>query len=259
MLHLTLNDLFLALPDLLDRRASALDGLLAAQLYIPSLERLREQLIALPIGDQAPDRFVEELSEADTRHDALASALNYFVKAYLRLPDLEEAHREQLLSLEPLIPDLSDGRASYASQAATAIERFEGATETQLEALRQLPLVGDRTLADVFESYVESGRQLDSLLRSRANAQLAAAPSRAQAGILRNQIIGTLGSLRDAIVIELQTEPERAATLDRETFAYLDLLHTNRAENRRDNTVPVPPPPAEDDGPVGTSDEPSDT
>ncbi len=242
MKNLTLGDLLLALPDLLERRATALDGLLSAQLHLPQLEEVWAEISALPLVADAPEQFVAQLSAADARHDGFASALTMFVEAYRRIPNLSESDATLLAKAEPIVPQSGDTKDSYATQASQAQERAQAATGVQREALGDFPLRGGGSLLDLFDAYLQAGSDIDTLLRQRADAASASAKDRSRAGALRGTAIGLLGQLRAALAGELRADPERAASVDKQVFAYIDLLQDSR--DKGGPAAPPPPPPA---------------
>jgi hypothetical protein len=242
MRNLTLGDLLLALPDLLERRASNVSSTLSAQLYLRLIESVYREIAALPFATAAPNAFVQELAAADARHDAYAGALALFAQAYLRLPDLDPNDRATLESLgTALIPALDDVRDTYATQASRAIERGGALEPSQREILTRFRIRGDESLATLFDAYVATGRELDELLRRRADESQHAAPNRQEAGQLRGRAIGLLGQLRSSLAAEFADQPERAADLDAQTFAYIDALNAAReSRGSADPATPIP-------------------
>jgi len=229
MRTLTLSDLSLALPDLLDRKASDFDVTLAAQLYLPRLRMLRAELTALSPHVETAETFVAEISAADARHDGYAGALAGFAAAYLRLPDLPSSDRRALENLRgTVLPELEDARVPYATEANLALERSRTITEAQLQHLERFPLPEGRSLRDVFEAYVAAGRDLDTLLRRRADEAQQSVIDRRTAGQLRARAIGLLTQLREAIAMEFEDDPEQTAAIDRQVFGYIDALHDAR-------------------------------
>jgi hypothetical protein len=248
MRNLTLGDLLLALPDLLERRASNLSNTLSAQLYLRLIEAVYREIAALPFATEAPDAFVQELSAADARHDAYAGALALFVEAYLRLPDLEPSDRAALIALQSaLIPAVDDVQGTYATQASRAIERGRALGESEREILTRFRIRGEDSLATLFDAYVATGRELDGLLRRRADQSQRGAPDRREAGQLRGRAIGLLSQLRSSLSAEFADQPQRAAELDAQTFAYIDALDAARRPRA------AAEPAAREPGPEGVS------
>ncbi len=244
MKSLLLSDLKLGLADLLGPRAPLLLATAAGKLYHPNLARLRTEIDALPPLAIQSRPLAEELAVADGEHDAFGAAMWHYVEAIVRAPDMpaETKSRAERIRSQ-LIPSLSILKESYASEAAGATERRPKIAALRVD-LEQLPLPGNRSVADWAEAFVGKGEELLELLTRRATLTVEQeAAARTRAGTLRSETIATLTRFRTALADELADRPALARERDREIFAFIDQLAGDRLVAQRNRSAPAEPEP----------------
>jgi len=243
MRHLTLDDLAAALPDFLDGRGLVLESNLAFQLFSPGLIEVRRELDHLRSSSTGSIVLGEKLAQADAIHDGFAGALHLFAKAFQRLPDLPELDRDAITRLlRDILPEPADEGATYEAEVAKAAERENALTEEHGKELARFVIAPGRTLHDVYNAYLAAGKEIENLLRQRAEANRRRPFGRHAAGILRNRALSLMGQLRDALATELRHRPERLELLDSTSFAYIDLLERHR-QLHGPTGAPLEPPP----------------
>jgi hypothetical protein len=246
-----LSDLRLGLSDMLEKRDGPLKQTAAGKLYKPRLIKVLEAISALPPAVTEGRPLAEALAVTDGVHDGYGSALWHYTEAILRAPGVDPESRAAAERIRAaFIPELVQLRASYATEAAAAVDRRPKLAERK-EDLRRFPLPGKRTLASWAEGFITHGEQLLALLTERANVSaLADDGGRSAAGALRGQAIGLLQRLRVALADEFADDPAKLREVDKALFSFVDQLAEDREAALRRQTgsleaePPVEPTPA---------------
>lgn len=234
MRSLVLADLRLGLGDLLDQRAPVVLATAAGKVYYPRLVRIRTAIDALPPGSAKERPLAEALARTDAEHDDFGAAIWHYAEAITRAPDVAPETRSAAARIrDAFIPTLAILQESYATEAAGAVDR-----RRKIEALRgdleAFPLPDQRTVLAWAEGFVGKGDALSVLLAQRANTVADQdAGARTRAGALRSAAIGLLSRFRIALADELADRPNVARERDREIFAFLDQLATQRRSSVR--------------------------
>lgn len=224
---LLLADLQLGLDDLLTKRQSQLVSCGTGKTYLPLFQAKRDAIAALPPDVVGGRPLSEQLAEADLRHDAYGAAVYHLTEAYLRLARYEPAVAAEAEKIRgALIPGLSELRATFASQAASAKNRLKHLPEIEAQ-LHGFPVKGGDLLAWV-KVYLEAGVKLDELMSLRADAAAQKESNRSQAGVLRSETIGLITRARLALGDELDANPSLPRNLDAQIFGYFDQLSEMR-------------------------------
>lgn len=238
--YLTLNDLLLGLRDLTKERLPKVSGVSAIGTYGPRLQARLAEIEALPEAGSGGEPFAEELAAKDLVHDGHGAAIWFLVEACVRSPAVSAELKATLTDVRArFIPELAELKRPHADEAAAAIKREPDASE-MADALRAVHVPGGTLLRWVVD-FIQAGKDLDALLRKRADA---VSPDRSRAGTLRGATIGQLNRLRAAIEDELEEDAERHAALDMALFAYFDELEKRRTPAAAVPATPAPPAPA---------------
>lgn len=241
MIHLTIEDLYLFLKDLLGNRAADLMLSSLNTVYRPLLESVLRNLETLP--DLVRGRpLSQELADTDANHDAAGRALAALFDALEQHPLVPAAIRARAGELRTsFIPSLVDLKASYADEAAAALRGRER-LEALREELKQLALPDGNTLYTWLAYFLDQGVELDRLLRLRAERSLPAlGPGGAlppSPAMVRIQTLGLLGRLRATLADELVTNQTLPRDLDSRLFGYLDQLAQARAQSAASAATP---------------------
>lgn len=225
--NLTLNDLILGLADLVEIRLPATTAVATVAMYAPRLQARLAEIRALPAATTGGEPFAEELAAKDVEHDGHGGAIWYLVEAFQRSPMTAPELKATLAEVRTrFIPELAELKRPHADEAAAAIQR-EPDLEAMAKVLRAQRLPGGVTLYDWVAAFLAAGRDLDGLLKDRANV---VPTSRSGAGALRGTTLGQLNRFRAALADELEDDAEKRDDLDRALFAYLDVLEGRRTQ-----------------------------
>lgn len=239
-IYLTLNDLLLGLRDLKKERLPKVTGVSAAKLYGPRLTGRLTEIEALPGAGDGTKVFADEIAEKDVEHDGYGGAIWYLIEACVRSPSVAPELKARLQEVRAtFIPELAELKAQHADEAANAVKRAPQLVEMQ-KGLRAVHVPGGATLYDWVASFLAAGKDLDELLRKRANYQ---SPDRSAAGTLRGATLGLLNRFRSAIEDELEDDADALAKTDHTLFAYFDELEKRRVPASTPADAPVPPTP----------------
>jgi hypothetical protein len=241
---LTLNDLHLGLGDLLERRLPKVTAVHSVSAYAPRLKARHAELTTLPgvAGDGEP--FAAEIAAKDAEHDGHGGAVWYLVEACQRSPSVSAEHKAALEDVRKrFVPELAELKRSHADEAAAAARRTPD-LEALKKTLRGFAVPGGGSLYDWCAAFLGAGRELDALLRKRADVVTA---DRSGVAGLRASTVGLLNRLRTAVADELEDDADALARADHALFAYLDELEARRAPTAAAPTAPPAPTPA----PVG--------
>lgn len=239
-IYLTLNDLLLGLRDLKTNRLPKVTAVSAAKLYGPRLSGRLTEIEALPGAEDGTKVFAEEIAGKDVEHDGHGGAVWYLVEACMRSPSVSPELKAQLQEVRAtFIPELAELKATHADEAANAVKRAPRLVEMQ-KSLRAVHVPGGATLYDWVASFLGAGKDLDELLRKRADHKGA---DRSGAGTLRGATLGLLNRFRSAIEDELEDDADGLAKTDHALFAYFDELESRRVPASTPADAPVPPPP----------------
>jgi hypothetical protein len=223
---LTLNDLHLGLRDLVQVRLPTHGELHAVRSYGPRLAARLTEIVASPTAAAGGEPFAVELAETDGVHDGYGGAIWHLTEAVLRAPKVSEALRATLTAVrERFIPELAELKRSHADEAAAAARREPDLAAMKAE-LKAIPTPDGRTLYDWCANYLRAGKELDAILRRRADV---APTDRSGLGTLRGRCVGMLNRFRAALADELDDDAAQAAAVDAALFAYLDALEARRA------------------------------
>lgn len=239
-LYLTMNDLVLGLRDLVKVRLPKFSTVGAVGVYGPRLKQRLEEIEALPAAGPGGEPFAEELAAKDVEHDGHGGAIWYVIEGCLRSPLLDAELKASLTEFRMrFIPELAELKRTHADEAAAALLR-EPALETHEKALRAVRLPGGTTLYEWIAAFVQAGKDLDGLLKKRANAQKA---DRTGIASLRSTAIGQLNRLRATLDDELEGDDDERARVDQGLFAYFDELERRRTPSATPSDTPAPPTP----------------
>ena len=241
MNDLDLGELQLAVTELArGERKTAFEQTKASGIYMPSLdawlvrvEKLPPEVMKLP--------KVELLKSADGRRDALARAIWHLSQATLVHPDIAgEVELAATVATEHFVPDLSVTRQTYAEASRAAVSNTTD-LETHRAALAKLQTPEGKTLADWVTSFAQAGQTLGALHQDRGT-EVANSSTRAGAGPLRSEIIGTLNEMRSVIQREVATNLTLARNLEAQIFGYFDELQRLAALRTGQPGTPTPTP-----------------
>ncbi len=238
MKDLTASDLASVARDLLTgAKRELLQQLIAAPLFVPSLQELARSLEDVPTPKApAAAPLAAELDEADDRHDGFGYAVWHQLESYRRAPSVSaETRAAAQLLRETFVPALAELSASYLDEAAQARTRRK-LLDTHAEALRSFPVAGGATLYDWVVGRLDAGDELDTLIKARAEVM---GQSNGRVGTIRGQGIGLLYRLRGSLVDERARNPDLPEDLEQRLFAYADLVQATRSRGSR-AAVPVP-------------------
>ena len=254
MNDLSLAELRLALTDLLTgSRKAPLDLTHASLIYRPRLQRLFDKLMALPPGVlELP--LVELLQAADAKRDGYARALHHLRLAVLALPDAPDALRAAVVVVkDAFVPSLDVVRQPYAVAADSVTDDAKD-LETHRATLSAVPTPDGRTLEAWVTGFVAAGGDIRGLLDERSGT-LGSASSRAGAGALRGEILGTLYELRSVVATERGDRTDLPATIDGQIFGQLDELQRLAAARNAARAKPKPAAPTPVPGPAPAGDD----
>jgi hypothetical protein len=223
---LTLNDLQLGLGDLLQRRLPGVTGVHAVSAYAARLKACHAELSGLPGATGEGEPFAAEIAAKDAEHDGYGGAVWYLVEACQRAPSVSAEHKAALEEVRRrFVPELAELKRPHADEAAAAARRAPD-LEALKKTLRGFAVPGGGSLYDWCAAFLGAGRDLDALLRKRANVVPA---DRTSAAGLRSSTVGLLNRLRTAVADELDGDADALARTDHALFAYLDELESRRA------------------------------
>lgn len=228
MLYLTLGDLKLILEDLFKKHHLALNSCKAGEIYEPLLRNRFERLSAIPNVLIRERPLAEELDSADIRHDSGATRLRNTTKAAIDDPLTEPEIREAAERIQrDLIPSLSITKASYATEAANAKERRKLLDERASD-LKLFPLPGGKTLYDAAVQFLDAGEEIGELLSARATVEATNEQDRSEIVLLRGELIGLLGRLKQTLADEMESNASLPRDLSIQLFAYAEQLNDSR-------------------------------
>jgi hypothetical protein len=221
--HTTLDRLYIALVDLLTKRASALQSFPYGAFVLPELTSLRDKLAALP-EVQKGRPYAAELATLDKVHDGFGTACFYLIEAYLAAPDTTQAQRDSLETLRDALGTLDDLTATYDAEAKAAKDRKD-----KLASLKPMldffPITANKTLFDWAQGFINAGESLGDMLSKRADVK-----DRVAAGRIRSDAIGVLNQARRELGRAQKKDPNLPADLDDQVFAFFDQLEAKSAE-----------------------------
>jgi len=223
---LTFSDLLLGLGDLIETRLPKVTKAHSIALYLPRLRAQLKAIEVLPGATTSGEPFAQELADTDGQHDGHGAAIYYLVEAHLRSPTVDDATKATLRAArDRIVPELAELKASFPDEAAKAV-LHESDVEALKGSLKKVPVAGAHSLYDWCVSFIGAGKELDKLLRKRADVVTG---DRSGAGALRASSVGLLNRFRSALADELTDDAEALATTDHALFAYLDALEARRA------------------------------
>lgn len=235
MRNLTLDDLNLALSNLMTQRKTALDSTASGLLYGPMLAEKLTAITALPEILHSGKPLADELAAVDDDHDGFGGAIFAYTEAVLDAPSMTDAHRAAALRIrESFIPSKSALIESYAEEAATA-KRNRGRLAERKDDLELFPVPGGKTLFDWATSFVDKGNELDTLLHQRSLANMAQS-DKASAIRLRSDTLGLAYQFRGALRAEIMHK-KLSPELDGQVFSYFDELSARRPGKKPAKTV----------------------
>jgi hypothetical protein len=242
---LTLNDLQLGLGDLVERRLPKVTGVHSVSAYAPRLKARHAELSALPGATGEGEPFAAEIAAKDAEHDGYGGAVWYLVEACQRAPSVSAEHKAALEEVRKrFVPELAELKRPHADEAAAAARRAPD-LEALKKSLRSFAVPGGGSLYDWCAAFLSAGRDLDVLLRKRADVVTA---DRSGVAGLRASTVGLLNRLRTAVADELDGDADALARADHALFAYFDELEARRAPAV---TPAAEAPPAPTPAPVG--------
>lgn len=229
MKNLTLADLSLGVPELLEKRVEFLHLVDPRGAIEKQLRAQVERLLELPAAARRNRPLAEALGLTDDLHDGSGSGVFYYLQAYLVCPLVPAEIRAAAARIRGgFIPVLDELRATYADEASRAKDRASKLEPFRAD-LEQFPIAGGGTLFDWVKSFLDAGIKLDGLLAQRSDeAASAAGGGRQAAAGLRGSLIGLLGRLRDRVRDELKTDPALPRDLEAKLFSYVDQLAASR-------------------------------
>lgn len=224
MRHITLSNLYLALDDLLTtKRLVALQSFEAGKASEKFLTLRRDKIKALP-PELRGRPLADELAHTDERHDGIGGACWCTTEAVLRHPDSTPAMITAVMKIRTtFIPSLDALQARYEVEAKAAKDHEPELVNLELE-LTMFNVATGGTLYDWVAAFIKEGKQLDTLLSTRADAK-----DRKLAAALRNDVVSKVGRLREDLADALKDDPSLPADLDAQVFAYFDLLEAKDA------------------------------
>lgn len=229
MRSLTLDDLLLALQDLLTKRKADLDLSAIGKAYVPQLAARLATFEGLP-ERQGTRVNAGALAETDDRHDAFGAGLWCYTEAVLITPGISHTARSAALRIrEAFIPNRGTLGDSYAEEAARAKKNRPKLTELEAD-LKLLPVPDGQTLHDWASRFIEAGESLDKLLSDRSSAEANAASKPATE--LRVTTIALLRRLREALRDEVASNEALPRDLESRLFAYVDELAARRRKKK---------------------------
>jgi len=246
--YLTLDDLYLGLKDLLDKRSPTLALLDLGPRYERLLRPRYEQLSALQ-ATAGSRPLAQELSDTDALHDGVGAAIYHMTEAYRLNPLVDDDLRASATSLQTTFaPGTAELQRTYQDQAANASRRKDKLDDAA-DDLARFPLAGRGHLGQWVEAFLNAGIQLDVLLSQRASIDASRRQAAGDLMGLRPRTIGLLNQLRSELANEAELNPELPANLDDLLFSYFDQLSEARLRNGK--TAPTLPAPAPEPAPAG--------
>jgi len=241
---LTIDELILALDDLLGKRGPELAKLSSGKSFRTLLSRIRGQLAALPEALRGLPR-AELLRALDLNHDRRHRALSHLRQAIELWPDATAAmKRAAALLASDFVVEASETQAPYAVEAQKAEERLLKLPAAE-PVLAAVSTPDGSTLVTWVRAFLEAGRTIGTTLSGRAD-DLATRPDGKQAGALRGTTIGLLSDLRTTVARELEADTDATLprSLDADIFGYVDELQrlaAARASNASNVAAPAGP------------------
>ncbi len=226
MRNLTLDDLSLALTNLMTERKTALDSTGSGLLYGPMLAEKLASITAVPEILHSGRPLADELAAVDDDHDGFGGAIFAYTEAVLDAPSMTDAYVAAALRIrESFIPSKSALVESYAEEAATAKRNRARLTERK-DDLEMFPVPGGKTLLDWVTAFVDKGDELDDLLHQRSLANVAQS-DKTSAIRLRSDTLGLVYQFRAALRTEIMHK-KLSPALDGQVFSYFDELSARR-------------------------------
>lgn len=221
MNDLTLDELRTGLQNLLEGdRREKLDLVPAAPIYEPDFVRLLAAITALP-PELRGLPLAALLKQADVRRDTflrLVHLLGALIALCPTVPeDIRAAAAKMVATFAPSLLAVND---PYAVSAAKA-EQLQPEYDEQRPGLATIPTPDGRSAEAWVGDYLDAALETGRLLSGRAK-DLAETPSRAQAGALRGEAIGTLAEFRNVVARTVKNNPDLPRTLEADIFGLFD-------------------------------------
>jgi hypothetical protein len=228
---ITLGDLLLGFTEFSQQQAATFAATETGKFYGPKLAKMKTEIEDLPDALKGARPMAEELADADAEHDALGSAIWYYVECIVRHPLLSEPVKQAALRIrKAFIPSLAVLTAAFASEANAALDNRPKRKELETELkLFPMPGTGGETLDDWAGAFLDAGDTIGTLLRERAIKEAGAAGAEKTKAV-RVAAISLLHRAREALVEEIQDNPALPRNLDLVLFGYFDKLEQMRAE-----------------------------
>jgi len=226
MQYLSLAALKVAFADLFANRHGVLVSSHAGKMYEPLLLERKGLVDALPEALTGGKPLADVLSEEDTVHDGIGSAMYFITEAYLRSPKTSVEVREAAAKIrDAFIPELEQLRAPYVDEVHAAMQHKKDIVELEAE-LKLIPIADGLTLHDWALVFVASGERIGALLGQRADIDTS---TRRDAGKLRSATIAILTRFRASLADELSINKNLPSDLDAKIFGLFDELAEMRA------------------------------
>lgn len=232
--NLNFQDVVMVCNDMLTIRRPDVELSYCGKANLPVLEVYVKKAENLFPGISAGTPFALELGEEDIYHDASGTALIMLKNAYLEHPDVSKGVKDIMRMVgQVFITGANELGGTYASEAANAIQRKMQLPAHEAE-LKSIPLTftGDpgapASLYEWVSGFLNSGERIGNLLAQRADKA-----NKVHAGLLRAEMLGTLGAFRDALAREAKALGTLPGDIDVRVFGYMDMLGAARAGGKK--------------------------
>ena len=225
---LTIGDVVLVLDDFYNVKIELVRPTLTFQIYDAALQEHRTWLKGIDPGLTGRP-LVEDLTGSDALHDSGVRAVHLVCTGLGQFLPLPKATRQFLLKVrDTFAPSLGATQESYADEAAAAKAREDDLEEME-PTLKAFPVAPETTLYTLVSTYIEAGKEIDTLLSQRAETKADAEHKRTkEANRIRSQTIRTINQFRETLVAEIKSKPELPRDLESRVFSYYDQLQETR-------------------------------